>query len=152
MLVLASLTIALILTLAACGGTAYVALTRGWPFVVRQLERHFEPVLAQVGADVAELRRDVDEMPKTFEGYQKEVQRLHGQAYVRVRRAKAELEARGFADAGVDEVDRRLQLVNGEGGGEGQMPALPEDVAPTPTLPPQPLTWQQRTARYKYGG
>jgi len=46
-----------------------------------------------------------------------------------IQRARKELSARGFEDPGLEAEAAELRLVDGDGGGEGGVPAVPTEVA-----------------------
>lgn len=152
------LAVIVLLVVAVTIGGAFMGFKYGFPALVDAIDRRLDPAWRQFAKELAQLRADIDAIPKSFEEYQAEVKRLHDRAYHRVRRARAELAERGVADPEVDQVAGELQQFDGEGGLPGQLSLLPEDMAvgqtSSPTQQPmtqQPLTWQQRTARYKRG-
>jgi len=147
------LTVCVLLAAFLAVGGASLALKHGWPAILAAVGRHVAPALAAMQAEIVDIRGEVAAIPKSFESYEKEVKRLHDRAYHRVRRAREEFAQRGGADPELDQVAGELQLFDGERGAPGGVPVMPEGLAehPSARAPEQPLTWQQRTVRYKYG-
>lgn len=147
---LASVT--LLAILASAGGVA-LAIRYGWPQIIGALERRVDARVRPFQQELRELKSDIDSLPALYEQSENEVKRLHARAYHHVRRARQELEARGLADAELDQIDASLQLVDGERGIKSGVPGVPEAMAQrVPEIPSAAaLTWQQRTMRYKHG-
>jgi len=147
------LTVCVLLAVFLAVGSASLALKHGWPAILGAVGRHVGPALAEMKAEIVDIRGEVAAIPKSFESYEKEVKRLHDRAYHRVRRAREELKARGANDPELDEVAGQLHFFDGEGGAAGGVPVVPQGVAQYPQAGAEtpPLTWQQRTQRYKHG-
>jgi len=147
-----ALTLIVLLTVALAVGCAFLGLRWGWPAILAGVDQHMEVKHSDLRADIAQLRADLDAIPASFLDYQKEVQRLHGQAYRLVRRARKELSESGVVDPDVEGVAADLQLVDGVRVGENGLQPVPESVAlPEPAQPPQrSMTWQQRTFIHKH--
>ena len=52
-----------------------------------------------------------------------------------IQRARKELASRGFDDPGLEAEAHELRLVDGEGGEQGRLPEVPQDVASDPPPP-----------------
>ena len=52
-----------------------------------------------------------------------------------IQRARKELAARGFDDPGLEAENAELRIVDGDGGGDGGVPAVPEEVAAVEPAP-----------------
>ncbi len=147
-----AVSLAILLAVALAVGSAWLGLKWGWPAVLAGVDRHMEANNTALRADVAQLRAGIDAIPASFLDYQKEVQRIHGQAYRLVRRARKELAEGGVVDPDVEGVAADLQLVDGIPGEAPGLQPMHESVAlPQTARPPQkPMTWQQRTFIHKH--
>lgn len=139
------------LVLFALGAAAYVALTIASQ-VLRQsndrIERtesaplplaDWEPVetlLKDLRGEIDNLVRRVDGLESgtkditlaVSEGIER-VDRSERRVRAVVRSARKELAAEGFEHPGLEAENRELQLVDGGGSSEGEVPTLPEEVA-----------------------
>lgn len=147
-----ALTLIVLLTVALAVGGAFLGLKWGWPAVLAGVDRHMEAKHDALRASIALLRSDLDVIPASFETYQKEVQRLHGQAYRLVRRARKELADSGVIDPEIEGVAGELSLVDGVSEpGVGLQPVHPVvDLTPETPTRQAPMSWQARTFMHKH--
>lgn len=85
------------------------------------------------------LEDAVEMLPQRWDQIRKEAERLDGRARHAVRRVAAELEERGLADDTIDGLAGELRLVDGGGGAQEELPAMPQSVAEPP---PPPTDWR----------
>jgi hypothetical protein len=90
--------------------------------------------------ELRELREDVDRLPAKWDEVEASIMRKENRIRATVRRAREELENRGFEDPGLEAEAAELRLVDGGGGPPGGMQPVRGGVAPGPGSPARPLT------------
>ncbi len=133
-------------------GRAVVAVLRdlfrttdaGW----RGLREAFEDDVKTVRAEMRDLEDMVDRLPRRWEEIKSEAGRLDSRARYAVKRVREELSERGLTDDRIEELGHELQLVDGSGGGEEEVPAVRPDVEGEPAA----NDWRALAHARKYGG
>lgn len=109
-----------------------------------------DDAMADLRKRVQDLEYTADLLPQKWEEMVKEARRAEGRAHQAVRRARAELASRGFADANLDEHADELRELDDLRGGNGTMPPVRPTVAPAPVADPA-HDWEALTRQRKYG-
>lgn len=102
-----------------------------------EIEKHVAIQLAERRTELDELGRVQDDLSNEFkelmiavaEGIER-VDRSERRVRSTVARARKELKARGYDDPGLEAEAFELRDVNGDGGGAGGVPVVPEAVEP----------------------
>lgn len=99
---------------------------------------------------IQDLEYTADLLPQKWEEMVKEARRAEGRAHAAVRRARQELQTRGFADANLDEHADELRELDDLRSGNGSVSPVRAEVASN--APPQTADdWEALTRRKKYG-
>ena len=69
-----------------------------------------------------------------------------------IQRARKELAARGFDDPGLEAEAHELRVVDGDGGGDGGLPAVQTEVAAAESTPSSIRGVSAETLRRRWGG
>lgn len=103
---------------------------------------------------VRELEDLCDRLPAKWGEFAQLAKRAEERARAVVRSARKELEASGVDHAGLEAEAGELRLLDDDGGGDGEVQPVRGGMArtPRPAEEPPPLTWEQQTIAYKYGG
>lgn len=101
---------------------------------------------------ILDLEDAVERLPRKWEDIKREALAAESRARAHIKRAQKELDERGLSDPGVDQLGRELSLLNGGGSEEGEVSAVPEDVALAPTVDAGPEGWAEIARNHKFGG
>jgi len=99
-----------------------------------------------------ELEDSVERLPRKWEDIKREALAAEARARAHIKRAQKELSERGLADPGVDQLGRELSLLDGDGGEESGLSAVPQDVAVAAARDPEPEDWAEVARNHKFGG
>jgi len=95
------------------------------------------------------LEQFVESLPGVYEGFASEARKARQRATWHVSRVRKELEKHGLVDPELEELSSRLQRVDGEGSGDGELLALHTSLAESP--PPSQADEMDELARRKFG-
>ncbi len=122
--------------------------------ISESLERIAEGPEKSFSHRMLDVEDAVDRLPKKWEDMLRASHAAEARARSHIKRAQKELEERGFADAGVDQLGMELRGLDEEGGpGDGLQP-LPEDVDIGPegaSADQSNADWRELARQRKFG-
>lgn len=124
-------------------------VVRKWanPLLEAVLERYWSARWQELIDRVSSLEADVDTLPRVWEEFAGDAKKAQDRARWHVRRARKELQERGFTDDELDTLDSTLRPIDGDRGNGSGMSGLQDPVAP---VPPPPESWQTKALRRKW--
>jgi len=99
--------------------------------LILQLNRkvdELEAELASLGTELSDVHGRLKATNFAVSEGIERTDRAERRIHATIKRARKELAARGLEDPGVEAEAYELRAVDGGGGGEGELPAVPEDV------------------------
>lgn len=118
---------------------AYVLSKWGLPVARTALEAYWSERWGVIDERLRDIEEDVGSLPRVWEEFATDAKKAQERARWHVRRAKKELETRGFGDAELDTLDSEIRARDGAGGNGSGLPELFDHVEEVPTAPANPM-------------
>lgn len=130
------------------------AVSRALDRVVYTLRDHLEGMDLRVqDARIREIEDAVDRLPAKWTEMVEQASRAEGRTRAIVQRARRELAESGIVNESVEGEAAQLRLIDEDGGGGEEMPAVRRSVAyPSAQAQPPAPDWETLTRQKKFGG
>ena len=109
------------------------------PWFLGWLKGYLDDRLTGLRGTVSEHERQLELLPRTWREMHDDAKRIKARAHYHVSRARKELAANKLEDPELDTLREQLLLIDGGGGGEGELPQVRDPVEESPPPAPDPL-------------